>query len=149
MGAATAAVSFLPTQRIQNKPDVADPTMAPRLSDADHEMMEAMIRRGEKTKLIAQAVPCNPRTVRKARARFALFEATKSPPNRVGRYKKVTHYKRDVLLDSLAQYPTADRTEMIAFLREEFGDKVSRSTISRLLKNARWTRKNCHPVAKQ
>ncbi|KAK2666299.1 hypothetical protein RAB80_017956 [Fusarium oxysporum f. sp. vasinfectum] len=37
--------------------------MAPRLSDADHEMMEAMIQRGETTKQIAQAIPCDPQTV--------------------------------------------------------------------------------------
>ncbi|KAM5361446.1 hypothetical protein ACJA88_014462 [Fusarium oxysporum] len=121
--------------------------MAPRLSDADHEMMEAMIQRGEPTKQIAQSIPCDPRTVRKAKARYRLFESTKAPPNRVGRHKKVTPYKRDALLKSLAQYPTTDRTQMVTFLRDEFEDDVSLSTISRSLKDARWTRKNCHPVA--
>ncbi|CZS75078.1 unnamed protein product [Fusarium graminearum] len=123
--------------------------MAPRLSDADHEMMEAMIQRGETTKQIAQAIPCDPRTVRKAKARYRLFESTKAPPNRVGRYKKVTPYKRDALLDRLAGHPTTDRSEMVTFLRDEFEDEVSLSTISRLLKDARWTRKNCHRVARQ
>ncbi|KAI7762675.1 hypothetical protein LZL87_014163 [Fusarium oxysporum] len=123
--------------------------MAPRLSDADHEMMEAMIRCGETTKQIAQAISCNPRTVRKAKARYRLFESTKAPPNRVGRYKKVTPYKRDALLSNLADHPTTDRSEMVTFLRDEFEDDVSLSTISRSLKDARWTRKNCHPVAQQ
>ncbi|PTD03457.1 hypothetical protein FCULG_00012813 [Fusarium culmorum] len=123
--------------------------MAPRLSDADHEMMKAMIQRGEPTKQIAQSIPCDPRTVRKAKARYRLFESTKAPPNRVGRYKKVTSYKQDVLLENLAQYPTTDRTQMVTFLHDEFEDDVSLSTISRSLKDARWTRKNCHPVAQQ
>ncbi|KAM5528783.1 hypothetical protein FOXYSP1_16627 [Fusarium oxysporum f. sp. phaseoli] len=104
--------------------------MAPRLSDADHEMMKAMIQRGEPTKQIAQAIPCDPRTVRKAKARYRLFESTKAPPNRVGRYKKVTPYKRDALLDRLAEHPTTDRSEMVTFLRDEFEDEVSLSTIN-------------------
>ncbi|KAF5530121.1 hypothetical protein FMEXI_13735 [Fusarium mexicanum] len=123
--------------------------MAPRLSDADHEMMKAMIQRGETTKQIAQSIPCNPRTVRKARARYRLFESTKAPPNRVGCYKKVTPYKRDALLDTLADDPTTDRSEMVTFLHDQFDDEVSLSAISRLLKDARWTRKNCHRVARQ
>ncbi|KAH7490458.1 hypothetical protein FOMA001_g2258 [Fusarium oxysporum f. sp. matthiolae] len=123
--------------------------MAPRLSDADHEMMKAMIQRGEPIKQIAQAIPCDPRTVRKAKARYRLFESTKAPPNRVGRYKKVTPYKRDALLDRLTEHPTTDRSEMVTFLRDEFEDEVSLSTISRLLKDAQWTRKNCHRVAQQ
>jgi transposase len=123
--------------------------MAPRLSDADHEMMKAMIQSGETTKQIAQAIPCDPRTVRKARVRYQLFESSKAPPNRVGRRKKVTPYKRDALLDRLAGHPTTDRSEMVTFLRDEFEDEVSLSTISRLLKDARWTRKNCHRVAQQ
>lgn len=123
--------------------------MAPRLSDADHEMMKAMIQNGEPTKQIAQSIPCDPRTVRKAKARYRLFESTKAPPNRVGRYKKVTPYKQDVLLENLAQYLTTDRTQMVTFLHDEFEDDVSLSTISRSLKDARWTRKNCHPVAQQ
>ncbi|KAF4946235.1 hypothetical protein FGADI_11337 [Fusarium gaditjirri] len=84
--------------------------MAPRLSDADHEMMEAMVR-------------C-------AKARYRLFESTKAPPNRVGRYKKVTPYKRDALLDNLAIHPTTDRSEMVTFFHDEFEDDVSLSTIS-------------------
>ncbi|PTD02587.1 hypothetical protein FCULG_00012599 [Fusarium culmorum] len=116
--------------------------MAPRLSDADHKKIEAMIQRGEATKQIAQAIPCDPRTFRKARARYRLFESTKAPSNRVGRHKKVTPYKRDALLDRLAQDPTTDRSEMATFLRDKFEDKVSLSTISRLLKDAQWTRKD-------
>ncbi|RYC79785.1 hypothetical protein BFJ63_vAg17333 [Fusarium oxysporum f. sp. narcissi] len=123
--------------------------MAPRLSDADHEMMKAMIQRGEPTKQIAQAIPCDPRTVRKAKARYRLFASTKAPPNRVGPYKKVTPYKRDALLDRLTEHPTTDRSEMVTFLRDELEDEVSLSTISRLLKDAQWTRKNCHRVAQQ
>ncbi|RKL06525.1 hypothetical protein BFJ70_g16992 [Fusarium oxysporum] len=103
--------------------------MAPRLSDADHEMMKAMIQR--------------------AKARYRLFESTKAPPNRVGRYKKVTRYNRDALLGNLADHPTTDRSEMVTFLHDEFEDEVSLSTISRLLKDARWTRKGCHRVAQQ
>ena len=83
--------------------------MVPRLSDADHEMMEAMIRRGETIKLIAQAVPCNPRTVRKARARFALFEATKSPPNRVGGYKKDFRAFLQVCVETVGKRPASAR----------------------------------------
>lgn len=111
--------------------------MAPRLSDADYEKIEAITRHGETTKQIAQAIPCDTQTVRKARARYRLFESTKAPPNRVGRHKKVTTYKRDALLDRLADHPTTDRSEMITFLRDEFEDDVSLSTISRSLKDAR------------
>ncbi|CAG1997965.1 unnamed protein product [Fusarium graminearum] len=99
--------------------------MAPRLSDADHEMMKAMIQNGGPTKQIAQSIPCDPRTGRKAKARYRLFESTKAPPNRVGRYKKVTPYKQDVLLENLDQYPTTDRTQMVTFLHDEFEDDVS------------------------
>ncbi|KAF0643862.1 hypothetical protein FPSE5266_07146 [Fusarium pseudograminearum] len=80
---------------------------------------------------------------------YRLFESTKAPSNRVGCYKKVTPYKRDALLDRLADHPTTDRSEMITFLRDEFEDDVLLSTISRSLKDARWTRKNCHCVAQQ
>ncbi|QPC62912.1 hypothetical protein HYE67_005143 [Fusarium culmorum] len=123
--------------------------MAPRLSDTNHKKIQAMIQRGEATKQIAQAIPCDPRTVRKARARYRLFESTKAPANHVGRHRKVTPYKRDALLNRLADHPTTDRSEMIIFLRDEFKDNVSLSTISHLLKDARWTRKNCHRIAQQ
>ncbi|KAH7247501.1 uncharacterized protein BKA55DRAFT_572048 [Fusarium redolens] len=50
--------------------------MAPRLSDAGHEMMKAMIHSGATTKQIAQAIPCDPRTVRKTKARYRLLRSS-------------------------------------------------------------------------
>ncbi|CEI70961.1 unnamed protein product [Fusarium venenatum] len=71
------------------------------------------------------------------------------PPNRVQRHKKVTPYKRDALLGRLADCPTTYRTQMVTYLRDKFEDNAFLSTMSRSLKDTRWTRKNCHPVAQQ
>jgi hypothetical protein len=108
-----------------------------------------MIQHGEATKQMAQAILCDPPTVRKAQARYRLLESTKAPPKCVGRHTKVTSYKRDVLLNRLADHPTTDRSGMIKFLHDEFEDDIPLPTISRLLKDARWTRKGCHPIAQQ
>lgn len=107
-----------------------------------------MIQRNESTKRIAQGIPCDPRTVRKARARHKLFRSTKAPPNHVGR-KETTARMQDALLEELAKRPTMYRSEMRAFLRDRFDVEVSLSSINRLLKSAGWTRKGTHRVARQ
>lgn len=111
-------------------------------------VMVAIIQCGEPTKIIAQAIPYDPRNVRKAKARYRLFDSTKAPPNRVGYHKKVILYKWDVLLDGLADHPTTDRSQMVTFFRNKFEDEVSLSTISYLLKDTRWIRKNCRPITR-
>lgn len=123
--------------------------MAPHLTCADHDMIEAMIRRNEQTKQIAESVGCSSRAVRKIRTKLRLFGTTTSPPNRVGRYRKVTPFMRDALLEELAIKPNLFRSEMITFLDDRFGIEVSPSSITRLLKSAGWTRKSSHRVAKQ
>ncbi|RKL17466.1 hypothetical protein BFJ70_g14647 [Fusarium oxysporum] len=100
------------------------------------EIHRGCLQYGTHSSVALRAIHCDPRTVRKAKAKYRLFESTKAPPNRVGHYKKVTPYKRDALLDRLADHPTTDRSEMVTFLRDEFEDEVSLSTISRLLKDA-------------
>ncbi|KAF4460559.1 transposase [Fusarium albosuccineum] len=107
-----------------------------------------MIQRNESTKHIAQAIPCDPRTVRKARARHKLFSSTKAPPNHIGR-KETTARVQDDLLEEIAKKPTMYRSEMRAFLRDRFEVEVSLSSITRLLKSAGWTRKGTHRVAQQ
>ena len=56
--------------------------------------------------------------------------------------------EQDLLL-YLLRYPTTTQSEMAQFLREEHGVDVNQSTISRLFKRAKWTRKRARRIAKR
>ncbi|KAK4073317.1 transcriptional regulator family: Bacterial regulatory protein, LuxR [Purpureocillium lilacinum] len=120
--------------------------MAPKLSRAQHEVLEGMITAGFTNKSIAKQVGCSSRSVSRIRSNLRMFESTKAPPNRVGRRCKIDPLVQDDLLDQLVKEPTMSRSEMIAFIRNKYELDVSLSTITRLLQAAGWTRKNGNRV---
>jgi transposase len=108
-----------------------------------------MILRELPNKDIAETVGCSDRAVRRIRSRLRRYGTTTSPPNRVGRERKITPLMRDALFEKLAKQPDMFRDEMIRFLNDGFGVDVSPTTISRMLKTERWSRKTNGRVAKQ
>ncbi|PWI63957.1 hypothetical protein PCL_01923 [Purpureocillium lilacinum] len=123
--------------------------MAPKLSQAQHEMLEGMITAGLTNKSIAEQVDCSSRSVSRIRSNLRMFESTKAPPNRVGRRCKIDPLVQDAVFDQLAKEPNMFRSEMIAFIRSNYDVDVSLSTITRLLQAAGWTRKNSSRVGEQ
>ena len=110
--------------------------MAPKLSRAQHEMLEGMITAGFTNNSIAKQVGCSSRSVSHIRSNLRMFESTKAPPNRVGRRCKIDPLVQDDLLDQLVKEPAMSRSEMIAFIQSKYELDVSLSTITRLLQAA-------------
>lgn len=63
-----------------------------------------------------------------------------------GRIPKLTESHRGWILDTLEKDPFLTQREIAAFLDQEFGIQAHRSTVSRVLKLARWSKKK--PIAK-
>jgi transposase len=108
-----------------------------------------MILRELSNNEIAGTIGCSVRAVRRIRARLQRYGTTTSPSNRVGRERKITPLMRDALFEQLAKRPDMFREEMIRFLNDGFGVEVSFTTMSRMLKTERWSRKTNGRVAKQ
>jgi transposase len=100
-----------------------------------------MILRELSNNEIAGTIGCSVRAVRRIRARLQRYGTTTSPSNRVGRERKITPLMRDALFEQLAKRPDMFREEMIRFLNGGFGVEVSFTTMSRMLKTERWSRK--------
>ncbi|EGU72230.1 hypothetical protein FOXB_17261, partial [Fusarium oxysporum f. sp. conglutinans Fo5176] len=112
--------------------------MAPRLSDADHEKLQAMIQRH----------PLRPPNHLKSPSVVQALQVDEGA-SKPYRSQRTTARMQNALLEELAKKPTMYRSDMRAFLRNRFEVEVSSSSITRLLKSAGWTRKGTRRVAQQ
>jgi len=108
--------------------------MASRLAPSQREQIHAMILRELPNDVIASTVECSKRAVYRIRSRLRRFGTTVSPPNRVGREAKITPLIQDTLFKQLIKRLDMFRCEIIDFLYNSFGLKVSPTTVFRTLK---------------
>ncbi|KFA81346.1 hypothetical protein S40288_10368 [Stachybotrys chartarum IBT 40288] len=130
--------------------------MAPRLSKIERvELKNVIISKlqGEeviKDEDIANKFgPCTTRTVRKARSNILRYGTIGTPSQNTGRPREVTENMWLALQNQLIQEPCMSQQDMANFLHQEYGVKVSRSTISRTLMRVGWTKKVTRTVAKE
>jgi transposase len=134
---------------LNDEPEHCSVSMAPQLAPSQREQIHAMILRGVPNSDIAGTVGCNERAIRRIQSRLRRYGTTTSPPNRIGRERKITPLMRDALFEQLTKQPDMFRYEMINFLYDRFGLEVSPTTISRMLKTEKWSKKTNGRVAKQ
>ena len=97
---------------------------------------------------IAEECRCSLQTIYNIRNNLWMYGTAIPPRDRVlGRPLRITKGAIAALLLWLLQYPIAMLSEMALFLSEEFGIRTSKSTISRALKRAQWSKKRARRVS--
>jgi transposase len=122
--------------------------MAPNLAPSKHILIRDMIEdRGFTNEQIADAASCTDRTVKAIDRNIRIFGSTTAPANRGGRPRSITPVMLDSLLEYLSRKPDLYLEEMVAYLWDEFGVHATKSSISRTLRSAGWSKKNNRRVA--
>ena len=107
-------------------------------------MTETMLYLHYKPSAISAELQSHPSvdTVRRMRMNLAMYGERYRPYQfRPGPCRKITTYAKEELLALLDREPWTIQIEMVMFLEEEFDIHVSRSTVSRLLKEWRISQK--------
>lgn len=129
--------------------------MAPNLALSKRVLVQNIIQsklqgdKDPKDDEIAEIAGCTTRTVRRIRSNLILFGSTEAPSNGAGRPKIITPPMVTALCDQLSFRPCMRLTDMAAFLRKEFDADVTRFSISRALKEAKWSKKSTQNVARE
>ena len=125
------------------------PKMAPNLADSQHVAIHGMIEDGTLTNSQAASVAnCSERTISASRTNYVRFGSTKAPYNgRGGRPRSMTPLMLDDLLDLLREKHYLQLDEMAIFLWDRYDELVSKSTLSRALAQAKWSRKVARRIA--
>lgn len=111
--------------------------MAPRLTVLQHAQIRTFLEEGSLSYAeIAKQVPCGKNAVKAINANLQCFGTTTAPHNSIGRRKRMIGEMLATLRTRLAQKPDLHLDEMADVLWEEFHVRLSRSTISRSLKEA-------------
>ena len=99
---------------------------------------------------IAKTVHCSWRTVYNIQESLLIYGTAYAPSHRPnGRPMKMTKAMEESLLAYLDRYPWAFQSELAWFLQEEWGIGVHRSTISRLMKRSKITKKTGQRIGRQ
>jgi transposase len=90
---------------------------------------------------IADDNDCRIGAVKAIKRNIRDFGSIKAPGRRGGRPSSITPEIRDALLAHLEKNPELYLEEMMAYLQDEFGVCVTRFSVSRALRSARWSKK--------
>ncbi|KAI1839588.1 hypothetical protein JX266_014202, partial [Neoarthrinium moseri] len=123
--------------------------MAPQLESWRRDLIKSMIKLDFDNKVIASEASCNVRTVQRIRLEKAGPRMTSANRTTAGRRSSITAPMRKALCDILTERPDMYRSELVEFLDDKFGIKVSERSIGRTLKSVGWTRKILRRVAQQ
>ena len=97
---------------------------------------------------IAKEVHCHPVTIYRIEHCLWIRGSVKKPHcHAIGHPRSLTLANEDTLLQYLNRHPTAVQHEMAWFLWEECGIHVNQSTISRVLKRRKWSKKQARRMA--
>ena len=144
-----ANLSFINTARVSAFLSAA--IMALQLNAAQHILINALLKEGFDTKLIATEASCNVRAVQ--RIRLKTTAAPKCPPpreqTRVGRRSSITPPMQKALFNVLIKQPYLYRCEMADFLYRRFRKRISERLIGRTLRSIGWTRITIRRIAQQ
>jgi len=105
------------------------------------------LARGDSTTFIHKATHVTRQQINRMRKKHLHFSDVMSALDTIGRSKVLSEYHAQKLLDFLSQRLIVYQNDMIWFLYDEFDIVISQSTISRLLKQARYSRKITQRVA--
>ena len=129
--------------------------MAPNLALHKRDLIQTIINsklQGDdspKDDEIAEITGCTARAVRRIRSNLLRFGTTTAPPNGAGRPKTVAPPMLTALYDQLSLNPCMRLEDMAAFLRNKFDADVTRFSISRALREAKWSKKCTQNVARE
>ena len=113
----------------------------PKYCESVRNTVETCLAAGVKPKEIASELRVSNQWVYKLRERFDAFGTVSSPhPSVQGRPRKIHQAAREGIVELLEQNNTIYRDEVVDFLAEEYSITVSKSTVSRLLKQLQITR---------
>jgi hypothetical protein len=103
--------------------------MAPRLSDAKHEILRRLITNGVLADgEIAEAIPCTTRSIRKARSNLHRFGTTTAPGSRGGRPRVIDPPTIKALLEHLKDENDDNLVEQTHFLYKRNGIELRRKS---------------------
>lgn len=124
--------------------------MAPNLAASQHALIRDMIlSKSLTTSQMADAAGCSERSIRAIKSNLRYFGTTKAPANGGGRPRKITPPMLETLCERLLDKPGLYLDEMAIFLWDEFQILVTKSSISRALASAGWSKKVARQVAQQ
>jgi transposase len=122
--------------------------MAPPLSDAQHLLIDALLKEGFENKLIASEAKCKVRTVQRIRQKRQQPEMP-TPRTKRGRRSCITSPMKKTFFDTLTEQPYLYRCEMADLLYRRYHRKISERSIGRILRSTGWTRTTIRRIAQQ
>jgi transposase len=123
--------------------------MAPQLDVACRNLVESMLKLGCNNKKIALNASCSIRAVQRIRQEGEASYFPNAPRNPVGRRSRITPSMQKALCEILTECPDMYRGELVDFVFEKFGQKVSERSIGRALRSIGWTRTTIRRIAQQ
>ncbi|KAL0929406.1 uncharacterized protein CTRU02_215572 [Colletotrichum truncatum] len=129
--------------------------MAPFLARSTHDFLRNIIYsklQGEviaSDDSIAEMVGCNPRSICRIRSKLLAFGTIEIPTNTPGRPKSITPPMLSALHSELGVDPCLTLDKLATFLYEHYDTDVSRFTISRTLREDKWSQKATQNVAQE
>ena len=105
------------------------------------------LARGDSTTFIHKATHVTRQQINRMRKKHLHFSDVTPALDTIDRSKILSEYHAQKLLDFLSQRFIVYQNDMIWFLYDEFDIVISQSTISRMLKQARYNRKIAQRVA--
>jgi len=119
-----------------------------RYNDETNGQIEMLLSCGIPPRKIAADLNIDPSLVYRRRSRLQQFGTVNPPPLSVqGRPRTLNREHEEAIEDFLDEYPQAYLDEVTAFLYDEFGLNVHKSTLSRALSRIRLTYKRVEPVS--
>lgn len=107
----------------------------------------AYLRLGWQVDAIVKEIHCHPATIYRLRRSLSIRGTPYAPRiQTLGAPKKLTKTDEDCLLRFLDRYPSSNQEEMAWFFWEERGKQVNQSTVSRVLKRRKWSKKKAERV---
>jgi transposase len=137
---------LFPTRQSQRS--VSSIIMAPPLDDAQHILIETLLKQGFENKLIASKAKCSERAVQRIRRKRQQPEMP-TPRTKRGRRSCITSPMKKALFDTLTEQSDLYRCEMADFFYRRFGRNLSEQSIGRILRSTSWTRTTIHRIAQQ
>lgn len=125
------------------------PHMAPNLSASQHTQIRHVIENGAFTyPQIGQAANCSVDAVKAISRNLRDFGSTRAPQNWGGRPTSITPTMREALLEHLLRKRDLYLEEMVVYMWDEFETRVTKSSVSRTLRSAHWSKKKARAIAK-
>lgn len=126
---------FLPLfPTCQSQRSVSSTIMAPPLDDAQHILIETLLKQGFENKLIASKAKCSERAVQRIHRKRQQPEMP-TPRAKRGCRSCITSPMKKAFFDTLTEQSDLYRCEMADFFYRRFGRNLSERSIGRILRS--------------